>query len=103
MPSTIKYLNVVFVQDKLIGNTVYPTDWETSLPDDLARSLAPKYVTITGPGTYAEMVAPDGSTAENGATVTVLTTDSRLELPHPRLHERAFVLAPLAELAPAAA
>ena len=77
MPSTIKYLNVVFRQDKLIGNTVYPTDWETSLPDDLARGLeAGGIVRITGPGTYAEMVAPDGSTAENGATVTVLTTDS---------------------------
>ena len=31
---------------------------------------------------------------------TVLT-DARLILPHPRLHERAFVLAPLADLAPA--
>lgn len=77
MPSQIKYLNVIFRQDKLIGNTVYPTDWETSLPDDLARALsAGGIVTIVGPGTYAEMVAPDGSTAENGATVTVLTTDS---------------------------
>ena len=76
MPSQIKYVNVVFRQDKLIGNTVYPTDWATSLPEDLARSLEPQFVTIIGPGTYAEMVAPDGSTAENGATVTVLTTDS---------------------------
>ncbi len=77
MPSQIKYLNVIFRQDKLIGNTVYPTDWETSLPDDLARALsAGGIVTIVGPGTYEEMVAPDGSTAENGATVTVLTTDS---------------------------
>ena len=31
----------------------------------------------------------------------VLATDERLTLPHPRLHERAFVLAPLADLAPA--
>lgn len=76
MPSSIVYLNVVFRQDKLIGNTVYPTGWETSLPEDLARSLEPQFVTITGVGTYQEMVAPDGSTAENGAFVTVLATDS---------------------------
>lgn len=58
MPSTIKYLNVIFRQDKLIGDTVYPTDWETSLPDDLARALsAGGIVSIVGPGTYEEMVA----------------------------------------------
>ena len=29
-----------------------------------------------------------------------ISTDAQLTLPHPRLHERAFVLAPLAEIAP---
>ena len=33
---------------------------------------------------------------------TVLTGDGDLELPHPRLHLRRFVLVPLAEIAPAA-
>lgn len=74
MPSTIKYLNVVFRQDKLIGNTVYPTDWETSLPDDLARSLSVGgIVSIVGPGTYEEMVAPldESMTIVNGGTATL--------------------------------
>jgi 2-amino-4-hydroxy-6-hydroxymethyldihydropteridine diphosphokinase len=30
----------------------------------------------------------------------LVSTDSQLTLPHPRLHERAFVLAPLVEIAP---
>jgi 2-amino-4-hydroxy-6-hydroxymethyldihydropteridine diphosphokinase len=30
----------------------------------------------------------------------LISDDPRMTLPHPRLHERAFVLAPLAELAP---
>lgn len=30
----------------------------------------------------------------------LVSTDAQLTLPHPRLHERAFVLAPLAEIAP---
>ena len=74
MPSTIKYLNVVFRQDKLIGDTVYPTDWETSLPDDLARAMsAGGIVSIVGPGSYDEMVArrPGG-----GDIVYVSETDS---------------------------
>ena len=31
---------------------------------------------------------------------SVVSTDPRLTLPHPRAHERAFVLAPLVEIAP---
>jgi 2-amino-4-hydroxy-6-hydroxymethyldihydropteridine diphosphokinase len=31
----------------------------------------------------------------------VVMADDELRLPHPRLHERAFVLAPLVEIAPA--
>ena len=32
----------------------------------------------------------------------LVLADERLEVPHPRMHERAFVLAPLAEIAPGA-
>jgi len=35
------------------------------------------------------------------AFANVRMDDARLVLPHPRAHERAFVLAPLAEIAPA--
>lgn len=86
---------------------------ETAQPDFL-NAVAQIDTTLTAPTLLAQLIrieATAGRTREQRWGPRTLDLDlllhgdtvcdtGQLQLPHPRMHERAFVLAPLAELAP---
>jgi len=63
---------------------------------DVERSLKRVRLERWGP----RIIDIDILAMQDDAGETVVMTDSALELPHPRMHERAFVLVPLSDIAP---
>ncbi len=63
---------------------------------DVERSLKRVRLERWGP----RIIDIDILAMQDDAGETVVMTDAALELPHPRMHERAFVLVPLSDIAP---